>query len=185
MKVNNKEYSIEKGELTVNVLEDKDLKPYGYTIERRYNSGWHTYWTNKIYSSLSSALNALQQIPKYTHEEYRIITLYRMTESQKREYKIKELLGDVKSKEERLKEIKAWKAKEDFEYPKNIINKRGSIFIEFYNSIVKSGQSHKTRYYWNSEIKKNLSNTDLFEPIELKDEKWLHPHLLKELKEKL
>ena len=185
MKVNNKEYSIEKGEISVNVLENSELKPYGYTIERKYNSGWHTYWTNKIYSSLSSALNAIQQIPKGLHEEYRVVTLYRMSEYQTREYKIKEVLGDIKSKKERLKEIKAWKAKEDFEYPKNRINKKGSIFIEFYNSIIKSGQSQKTEYYWNSEIKKHLSNKDLFELIELKDEKWLHPHLLKELKEKI
>jgi hypothetical protein len=185
MKVNNKEYSIEKGEISVNVLENSELKPYGYTIERKYNSGWHTYWTNKIYSSLSSALNAIQQIPKGLHEEYRVVTLYRMTESQTREYKIKQIFGDIKSKEERLKEIKAWKLKDDFEYPKNRINKKGSIFIEFYNSIIKSGQSQKTEYYWNSEIKKHLSNKDLFELIELKDEKWLHPHLLKELKEKI
>ena len=67
----------------------------------------------------------------------------------------------------------------------NNIIKRGSIFIQLENgNIIRSGQTEKTRYYW-KDIKKHLENSDLFEEIELKDEKWLYPHLLKEVKNKI
>lgn len=188
MKVNNKEYLIDKSELVFQFEESQDLVPYGYTIERKYaNLNWHNYWTNTIYCSLQSALNAIIQIPKGS-EEYRVVPLYRLQGSELREYRIKEVLGEQKTKEQRLKEIKAWKLKNDFEYPvglKNKIIKRGSVFIQLENgTIIKSGQTEKTKY-WGNDIKKYLENSDLFEEIELKDEKWLYPHLLKELKNKI
>lgn len=193
MKVNNKEYLIDKSELVVQVEESDGLVPYGYAIEQKYkNLNWHSYWTNTIYSSLQSALNAIIQIPKYSGGgyEYRVVPLYRLQGSALREYKINEVLGDQKTKEQRLREIKAWKLKNDFEYPiglqKPNIIRRGSVFIQLENgTIIKSGQTEKTRYYWNNDIKKHLENSDLFEEIELKDEKWLYPHLLKELKNKI
>jgi hypothetical protein len=191
MKVNNKEYLIDKSELVIQVGENEGLVPYGYSIEQKYkNLNWHTYWTNTIYSSLQSALNAIIQIPKGSEEEYRVVPLYRLQGSALREYKINEVLGDQKTKGQRLKEIKAWKLKNDFEYPiglkKPNIIKRGSVFIQLENgTIIKSGQSEKTIRYWRSDIKKHLENSDLFEEIELKDEKWLYPHLLKELKNKI
>jgi hypothetical protein len=186
-----KEYLIDKSELIIQVEENEGLVPYGYSIEQKYNStSWHTYWTNAIYNSLSSALNAITQIPKSKDNEYRIVPLYRLQGSAFREYKINEILKETKSKEQRLREIKAWKSKIDFEYPvglkKSNIIKRGSVFIQLENgTIIKSGQTEKTRYYWSNDIKKHLENSDLFEEVELKDEKWLYPHLLKELKNKL
>jgi hypothetical protein len=65
-------------------------------------------------------------------------------------------------------------------------HKRGSIFIQLENgSIIKSGNvSDKTRFLWSSSFKKLLSS-ELFDEIELKEEKWLYPHLLKELKNKI
>lgn len=186
MKVNNKEYVVEENELTINLLENKEMVAYGYSIEMKFreNSSWSTYWTNKIYGSLNSALNAIKQIPKGSQEEFRIVSLYKMSNSDIREYKIKQVLGDVKTKEDKLSQVKAWKAKKDFEYPKGQINKMGSVFIEFNKSVVKSGQTEKTKYFWNSDIRNHLTNKDIFEKIELKDEKWLYPHLLKELKKK-
>ena len=191
MKVNNKEYLMDKSELVVQVEERQDLVPYGYTIEQKYkNLNWHNYWTNTIYSSLQSALNAIIQIPKGSEEEYRVVSLYKLQGSALREYKINEVLGEQRTKEQRLKEIKAWKSKSDFEYPVGLkkpnIIKRGSVFIQLENgTIIKSGQTEKTNYYWRSDIKKHLENSDLFEEVELKDEKWLYPNLLKELKNKI
>jgi hypothetical protein len=63
-------------------------------------------------------------------------------------------------------------------------HKKGSVFIQLENgSIIKCGYTESVRY-WGSE-KRHLSNKDLFEEVELKDEKWLYPHLLKEIKNKL
>jgi len=192
MKVNNKEYLIEKSELVIQVGENEGLVPYGYTIEQKYkNLNWYTYWTNTIYSSLQSSLNAIIQIPKGSEEEYRVVPLYRLQGSTLREYKINEVLGEQKTKEQRLKEIKSWKSKSDFEYypigfKKPYFVKRGSVFIQLENgNIIKSGQTEKTIRYWKNDIKEYLENSDLFEEIELKDEKWLYPHLLKELKNKI
>lgn len=195
--VNNKSYEITKDGLVVNFLHgqadsvntnDLSLIPYGYSIESRnkYNGEWFTYWTNKIYSSLDSAFNALIQIPKSDNYEFRVVTLYRIPESQVRTYKINQVLSEAKSKKEKLTDIKAWKLKKDFEYPINQINKSGSIFIQISDyRIIKSGQTQKTRNYWLSDLKAYLKKEELFEEVNLKDEKWLHPHLLKELKEKL
>ena len=188
MKVNSKNYLIDKSELVVQVEENQELVPYGYAIERKCKNldSWYNYWTNTIYSSLQSALNAIVQIPKYG-EEYRVVPLYRLQGSALREYKINEVLNDKKTKERRLEEIKAWKLKKDFEYPMGFNNKRGSVFIQLENgNIIKSGQTEKTRHFWSgSELRTHLKNPDLFEEIELKDEKWLYPHLLKELKVKI
>jgi hypothetical protein len=190
MKVNNKEYLIEKTDLIVKVEESQNMTPYGYSIEYKFNnSSWVTYWTNIIYSSLHSALNAIVQIPKSNKEEYRIVPLYRMEGAALRDYKISEILGETKSNKQKLNDIKAWKLKKDFEYPVGLSNpniiKRGSVFIEMENgTIIKSGQTEKTKYFWR-DIKKHLSDKDLFEEVDLKDEKWLYPHLLKELKNKI
>lgn len=180
MIINNKE----EGELSVSLLKDKEMVPYGYSIEVKYgkNHSWSTYWTNKIYYSLNSALNAVKQIPKGSEEKFRIVSLYKMSNSDIREYKIKQAIGDIKTNEEKLKEIKAWKAKKDFEYPKGQINKMGSVFINLNNSIIKSGQTEKTKYFWNLDIRDYLTDKEIFEEVNLKDEKWLYPHLLKEIK---
>ena len=190
MKVNNKEYQIKEGELIIGVGELQDFTPYGWSIEYRMPGGsWWTYWTNTIYSSKQSALNAIIQIPKSTREEYRVIPLFKMEGSALREYRIKEVLGETKPRK-KLSDIKAWKSKKDFEYPVGLskpnIIKRGSVFIEMENgTIIKSGQTEKTKYYWRSDLRYQLNDRELFDEIELKDEKWLYPHLLTELKNKI
>ena len=183
MKVNGKEYLTE--EIATYQCEDPntDMQVYGWVIEFKFKDSniWSNYWTNKIYNSKSSAENALIQIPKYNiQEEYRILPLYRLQGSVLRDFKIKQVLGEVKKKKPH--ELKAWKSLKDFErHGKK--HKRGSIFIQLQNgTIVKSGQNEKTVYIWNSDFKLKLKEKKLFEEIELKDEKWLHPHLLKEVK---
>ena len=183
MKVNGKEHITE--EITTYQCEDPnpDMDVYGWVIEFKFKDSdiWSNYWTNKIYNSKSSAENALIQIPKYNlQEEYRILPLYRLQGSTLREFKLKQILGEVKEK--KPQELKAWKSLKDFErHGKK--HKRGSVFIQLENgTIVKSGQNEKTVYMWNSDFKLKLKEKKLFEEIELKDEKWLHPHLLKEVK---
>ena len=194
--INNKEYLVEE----VSHIEIQDpvehTKIYGWTLE--YNSKyytnsnekefWHMSWTNRIYNSKQSALNAAIQTG--LKEEFRISPLYKMEGGVLRDYKISQVLDDKPKKDKKF-EIKAWKLKvDDFIYPYNDRNKeshkKGSIFIQLENgTIVKSGCISKSLRYWRNDIKKQLSNKDIFEEVELKDEKWLYPHLLKELKLKL
>jgi hypothetical protein len=194
--INNKEYLVEE----VSHIEIQDpvehTKIYGWTLE--YNSKyytnsnekefWHMSWTNRIYNSKQSALNAAIQTGM--KEEFRISPLYKMEGGVLRDYKISQVLDDKPKKDKKF-EIKAWKLKvDDFIYPYNDRNKeshkKGSIFIQLENgTIVKSGCISKSLRYWRNDIKKQLSNKDIFEEVELKDEKWLYPHLLKELKLKL
>lgn len=188
-KVNNKEFLVE--EVSHVEIQDyvEDIKIYGWTLEykSRYSGNkefWHMSWTNRIYCSKQAALNAVIQTGM--KEEFRISPLYKMEGGVLRDYKISQVLCD--KPERKKQEIKAWKLKEDFKftYNGNITHKRGSVFIEMENgSIIKSGVNTPTIHYWNRDLKHHLSNKDLFEEVNLKDEKWLYPHLLKELKVKL
>jgi hypothetical protein len=193
--INNKEYLVEEVS-HIEIQDPEHTKIYGWTLE--YNSKyytnsnekefWHMSWTNRIYNSKQSALNAAIQTGM--KEEFRISPLYKMEGGVLRDYKISQVLDDKPKKDKKF-EIKAWKLKvDDFIYPYNDRNKeshkKGSIFIQLENgTIVKSGCISKSLRYWRNDIKKQLSNKDIFEEVELKDEKWLYPHLLKELKLKL
>jgi hypothetical protein len=183
MKVNGKEHLIE--EIISYQVEDPnpDMEVYGWVIELKTKNidFWVSYWTNKIYNSKTSAENAIIQIPKYDDEEYRIVPLYRLQGSSLRDFKLKKVLGEVKEK--KPQELKAWKSLKDFEMYKNT-HKTGSIFIQLENGrIIKSGQNEKTVNIWGVDFKNiKLKDETLFEEVQLKDEKWLHPHLLKEVK---
>jgi hypothetical protein len=100
-------------------------KIYGWTLE--YNSKyytnsnekefWHMSWTNRIYNSKQSALNAAIQTGM--KEEFRISPLYKMEGGVLRDYKISQVLDDKPKKDKKF-EIKAWKLKvDDFIYPYN------------------------------------------------------------------
>jgi hypothetical protein len=188
-KIKGTEYLIEE----VSHIEIQDSFPetkiYGWTLEykSRYSSNeefWHTSWTNRIYNSKQSALNAAIQTGM--KEEFRISPLYKMEGGVLRDYRISQILDD-KPKKDKPFEIKAWKLKVDdfvFNEHNKKSHKKGSVFIQLENgSIIKCGYTESVRY-WGSE-KRHLSNKDIFEEVELKDEKWLYPHLLKELKNKL
>jgi hypothetical protein len=183
MKVNNKKHVIEQ-EVCSYQFEDPnpDMTVYGWVIEIKMKNTdfWTTYWTNKIYSSKSSAENAIIQIPKMVGEEYRIVPLYRLQGYALRDFKIKEILGEVKVKKPH--DLKAWKSLDDFSYHGSEY-KKGSVFIQLENgTIVRSGQNEKTNRLWLNDFKIKLKDEQLFKEIELKDEKWLRPHLLKEVK---
>lgn len=167
-----------------------EAKIYGWTLEFKSNNSknehWYISWTNRIYNSRQSALNAAIQTG--IKKEFRISPLYKMEGGILRDYKISQILEDNPKKDKKF-EIKSWKLKADeFIYPENNKkpHKKGSIFIQLENgSIIKSGYTSRSIHYWSGDIKKHLSNKDLFEEVELKDEKWLYPHLLKELKNKI
>lgn len=191
-KIKGSEYLLEE----VSHIEIQDSIPetriYGWTLEykSKYSNQdeiWHMSWTNRIYNSRQSALNAAIQTGM--KEEFRISPLYKMDGGDLRDYKISQILDD-KPKRDKKFEIRAWKLKVDeFIYPEQNTkkpHKKGSVFVQLENgSIIKSGYTTKSIHYWSSSIKQHLLNKDIFEEVELKDEKWLYPHLLKELKNKL
>lgn len=180
LKVNNKEYIIEKSDIVLETDQDPLIIPYGYALEERgTNSIWRTH-SNTIYCSKKSAMNAIIQISKIPGFEYRIVPLYKMDGPILREYKINKILSDDK-KVEKYK-IRSWKLKVDIETSIGYLHKRGSVFIQLENGrIIKSGQTEKTRTISYS-LKQKLKDPDIFEEVEISDEKWLYPHLLKELK---
>jgi hypothetical protein len=190
-KIKGKEYLVEE----VSRIEIQDSNPgaYGWTLEykSRYSDSWHMCWGNRIYNSRQSALNAALQIGMNSKEEFRISPLYKMDNVYMREFKICQVLDGKTPEEKKISEIKAWKLKVDIDESTLMArgigkHKKESIFIKLENgSIIKSGNvSDKTRFIWSSSFKKVLSS-ELFDEIELKEEKWLYPHLLKELKNKI
>jgi hypothetical protein len=188
--INGRKYQVkEMGEFTIQGVGE--LTPYGYSIECRFkihpdsDKSWSTYWTNKIYNSEQSAINAILQMNDINKDMiFRIVPLYKSDVTNIREIKISELIGERKTKEEKIKEIIAWKSKHDFSI-KNKNFKRGDIFVELDgNFIIKSGSTQSERI-WKPDFYDFLRNTDVLDQIELKDEKWIYPHLLKEVKVKL
>ena len=113
-KIKGNEYLLEE----VSHIEIQDSIPetkiYGWTLEyKSYSSNvefWHTSWTNRIYNSKQSALNAAIQTG--LKEEFRISPLYKMEGGVLRDYKISQLLDDKPKKDKKF-EIKAWKLKVD------------------------------------------------------------------------
>lgn len=193
-KVNGKEYLVE--EVSKIEIQDSNSGVYGWTLEykMRHSDGyesWYMSWGNRIYNSKQSALNAAIQIGRNNKEEFRISPLYKMDSSYIRDCKISQVLDGKTPEEKKLSDIKAWKLKDDITdkhgYGLYGSHKKGSIFIQLENgSIIKSGNvSEKTRFLWKPNFLKVINNKDLFEEIELKEEKWIYPHLLKELKNKI
>ena len=175
-----------------------DVSVYGWSLETRYQmrqgewTSWYTYYNHRIYNTKESAIDASIKagLTNRQDRECRVIPLYRMTEPQYRDYKIDKLLGNNKKKESY--EIKGWKLKEDYDWyktPNNgtIVHKKGTIYIQLENGdVIKSGTANE--YTWRigrSRLLTELIPKNLVEEISISDEKWLHPHLLKELKIKL
>ncbi len=177
--------------------QSDDVEIYGWTLQSRYellSHGW-TQWTsesnNRIYQSRSSAIDAAIKIFKNKSDRYewRISPLYVMSQPQFRDYKIDRLLSEDNPK--KADEMKTWRVIED----KTITNQHGyktsykkdDIYIQIGDSIIKSATCKDRHYHcWGNEyliLKKDM--TQICEEIDIKNEKWIYPHLTKELKLKL
>lgn len=201
MTINNSEYTIDGASIKVQSTAE-DVQVYGWTLEQRYKynnewSSWHTHYNHRIYNSKESAIDASIKIGNLNHEEFRITPLYKMSDPQYREYKIDKILNNSNTK--KTYEIKGWRLKEDYDYfvhPTNgskYTHKKGSVFIQLENGrIIKSGNFVDPTYRTGITPKSTtgtwfdtMIKNGFLEEIEIKDEKWLHPHLLKGLKNKL
>lgn len=191
--VDSKEYIIDDS-LDVKIQHTSaDIKPYGWAIESRTNyngnwTEWYNHWNHRIYNSKDSAMGAYLKMYKSQNWEYRIIPLYRLDKEYERQCKIERIFSE---KEEPKKyELKSWKLKEEYEwynYQNNSVTfPKNTVFIQLENGniIKKSNSIDPTSQIDRGKLKKMIDG-GLVDEVELKDEKWLYPHLLKVVKEKI
>ena len=197
--VNGKNYVVEET-TKVNVQSSPDdIVPYGWTLEMRTdsNSFWFPYWNSKIYQSRLSAISASVQIGESLSKKYefRVSALYRMDTIQYRNITIDKLLSDTPLVTKYP--LKFWKVIDDVsvEYKHGLNNsqigvyefKKGTLYIQMENGNIftsatptKVGMMTGSYYLKNVLIPKNYVSE-----IDIMNEKWYHPHLPIELKEKL
>jgi len=175
----------------------ENVQVYGWTLEVRWkhDGGWYpwmTYWNHRIYQTRQSALDAATKVyPSYQKDyEWRIAPLYKMNEPQFRDYQIDQLLNDNPN-QKKSKEIKAWRAIEDYEETHSnnhkIKVKKGTIFIQLENgNIIRAGTTSEPTSYGSGYLLNNyLLPRGKVKEIDIRNEKWIHPHLCKELKTKI
>ena len=193
--VNGKNWAIEESiHFKCQAVAD-DINPYGYTLEVRWKDtkgewyGWTTYWNHKIYHSIHQANEAALKchLSKNSIYEWRIKPLYVMDQMEFRNFKLDKLLSDNKPDSKKY-EIKGWKVKEDVEIEYNNGNKfkykKGTLFIQLENgSIFRVNKpSDPTSIGDHYQLKHNLIPNKQVVEVDILDEKWSHPHLIKELK---
>jgi hypothetical protein len=173
------------------------MRPYGWTFEVRWkdNSGewytWQSYWNRKIYYSVHTATEAALKcyISKNHGYEWRVKPLYAMEQQEYRNFKIDKLLGGP-TQEPKKYEIKGWKVKEDCEVEYNNGNKtkykKGTLFIQLENGdIIQMKNTRESPRTGKYQLFNDLIPGGFVEEVKIEDEKWSHPHLLKEVKNKL
>lgn len=201
--INNKEYAIADSQLIKIQAVADDVHLYGWSLEVRWkdNKGewynWMTYWNHRVYTSRSSALDAATKVYPSYHDgyEWRIVPIYKMTEPEYRDYKIDQLLMPNRAnKEPKVYEIKAWKIKEDCEitYERNNMTykySKSTLFIQMEDGNIRlvknSTESNSIIYSHARMILDDLIKNEQVEEVNIKNEKWAHPHLCKELKRKI
>ncbi len=198
--INNKEYAIANSQLIKIQSVADDVQLYGWSLEVRWKDqkgeyyNWMTYWNHRIYVSRSSALDAATKVfPSYNNGyEWRIVPLYKMTEPQFRDYKIDQLLKPEVNKNTKVYEIKAWKLKEDCEINYEKTNKtfkysKGTLFIQMEDGQIRTikDQTSGINFHDRFQLFNDLLKNEQVEEVDIRNEKWVHPHLCKELKTKI
>ena len=196
--INGKRFAIAESMNIKVQASTNDVQVYGWTLEVRWKHNgewyqWMTYWNHRIYQSRQAALDAAIKVyPSYKDGyEWRIAPLYKMNAPEWREYQIDQLLWDRHDSEIKAKEIKAWRVIEDYEesFSNNhkVKVKKGTIFIQLENgSIARAATtSEPTSYGLGYLLRNYLLPKNKVEEIDIRNEKWIHPHLCKELKTKL
>lgn len=107
-----------------------------------------------------------------------------------RDYKIDLLLSEQTPK--KPYQIKAWKVIEDCEvnYKNSHLTykyKKGTLFIQLENGSIINIRDHSKGIHRQDgyQLKNDLIPNGLVKEVELTEEKWAHPHLLKELRNKI
>jgi hypothetical protein len=193
--INGKEYLIKESFNIKSQVANKDIQIYGWSLETRFKidgkwSAWHKYYNNRIYVSMSSAIDAGIKTHRSGEQnvDWRICPLYKMEHAEYREYKIDQLFGE---KDKNKFEIKSWVLEEDYDrklsYNNSVVKyKKGTIFIQTENGSILISATPKistTRHQNN--LFKEIQKLGKIKEVDIMDMKQIHPHLLKELKQKL
>ena len=196
--IGNRIYKVEDFDSIKVQSQADDVEVYGWTLETRYKHNgewcdWFTYWNHRIYTTRHSALDAATKVFISNREgyEWRICPLYRMTQPQYREWKIEQLISENEPIKKTF-QIRAWKVKEQLEIDMNNGNKRifkkGSLIIqkEQGSYIEVQNQTDGLIGFWYSNLlREDFIPNGKVEEVDIKNEKWVHPHLCKELKTKI
>lgn len=186
IKINNKTYVFDDAKsFTSSIqLKDSDRSVYGYGLEVKYtNTSWIPW--NKLYSSYGTTIDAIIKLKQVYGGEFRIIPLYRMDNSDFRDFKINQILSnDDENKNRPKKEAKVefYVCNEEFDYNfyTNVKVLKGSIVISYIGSyyLINSYTQKIVNLY---DFKKYIHN---FKEIDLDNIKY-KPHFPKIIKEKL
>lgn len=189
--INGKRYAIADN-MNIKVQDSvENIQVYGWTLEVRCknNGEWHqwmTYWNHRIYQTRQSAMDAAIKVyPSYNKDyEWRIAPLYKMNDPQFRDYQIDQLLYDNPHQRKEF-EIKAWRVTEDHDQFK-VKLKKGTIFVQMKNGrIIKASTTTEPSQYGIGYVLEYLIAKKKVVEIDIRNEKWIHPHLCKELKKEL
>lgn len=168
---------------------DENQKIVGWLLETRFkHQGIFTIWQryrNKLYYSNDDAIQAAIKISKtsfYSDKddfEWRTYPLFKMNNSQWREYQIDELLK-VNTENGNENESKFWKVLEDYKFYNQTV-KKGDIIVKFGNSFIKLATPTEKTFYFSKYSYENIKKQE----IKLNDINNLYPHFTKQLKNNL
>lgn len=194
----NKNWAVEESINFQTQAVAEGMMPYGWAVEVRWkdNKGefypWQAYWNRKIYYSASSATEAALKFYVSTSNgyEWRVKPLYSMEQQEYRNFKLDKLLGENSTQEPKKYEILGWKVKEDceIEYKNGVKSryKRGTLFIQLESGdIIQIKNSRENTRSDRYQLFNDLIPGGFVEEVKIEDEKWSHPHLLKEVRNKL
>jgi len=193
--IHSKQYIIEKVHKISAQPYTEDIRPYGWTLELGHDiHGKIQYYdyTKKVYTTRESAIQAMIQIKKQwgsgPDRHWRISALYRMDTMDWRDYLIKEIFREEQPC--RKYEMKFWKVREDstvksqrgYEFKA----KKGQVYVQYEDGVIGLLSTPTEiggygNYRWTLD---RLLENDLVEEVDIITQKWIHPHLPIQLKNK-
>lgn len=200
--INGKQYFLEITDKILVQEPNPEKKIYGWSLEFRckYNdkwNNWEVYWNKKIYSNRESAISAAINIKNTTFRntgyEFRVRVLYSMDATEWRDWTIEQVLKSdtTNTTEKSEKPIRAWKLKDEYVrnptsgYYKSTTYPKNSLFIEFEDEILMCATATNPTSRWQRTVFNEINKNSLLEEVDITKEIWYHPHLIKQIKQKL
>ena len=167
---------------------DEGLQIYGWIVEYKWpgtENRWYQHYNHKIYDKKELAIDVINQLrlnrswrlPDRT-VEYRIRPIYIADQSHYRNIVINRLLT---GNPEKKKEIKFFKLKEEYVFNKTKYIK-GQIFGQIDKNCVWKLATPTEKSQYDHRYTFSHIPMDKLEEVDIKNEKWVHPHINKEIK---
>lgn len=177
--------------LSQNVNSSENFKIYGWIIESNYRESWYHY-NNKIYQNRDICVSALNNIQKLNNLEYRIKPLYSDNDNYYRNMVISRILSDAPGykpvvEENKIDNIEFFKVRVDFKYSGQII-KKGRLVCCLpckspYSNIWVMANSTDPSFKIGESLFDDMLLKDILEEnINIFSEKYIFPHISKEVK---